>query len=318
MFSIPRVTKNLLIVNALMALATYIFSQRGTDLNAYLGLHFIMSPDFHFYQFFTYMFMHAHINVMPSHIIFNMFAVWMFGSILERVWGEKKFLFYYILCGLGAGITQEIVQWIELSFFPDVLISLSYTVNNVEQHVSVPMAQYILMSGGTVGASGCVFGILIGFGALFPNERLFIIPFPFPIKAKWLVIGYIAIEVFSALTGPGDGIAHTAHLGGALFGFLIIRYWNKHPDTSFDRSRGQQFFENLKRSFDQRQQGSRQHHNPHMHAEQGGSKEADMEYNARKRRNQEEIDAILDKIRKSGYDSLSKEEKQKLFDASKQ
>jgi spore germination cell wall hydrolase CwlJ-like protein len=98
----------------------------------------------------------------------------------------------------------------------------------------------------------------------------------------------------------------------------MIRYWNKHPD-SFDRSRGQQFFENLKRSFDQRQQGGQQHrHNPHMHAEQGGSKEADMEYNARKRQNQEEIDAILDKIRKSGYDSLSKEEKQKLFEASKQ
>ena len=101
-----------------------------------------------------------------------------------------------------------------------------------------------------------------------------------------------------------------------LFGFLMIRYWNKHPESSFDRSRGQQFFENLKRSFDQRQQT--QHRNPNMHVERGASKEADMEYNARKKANQEEIDAILDKIRKSGYDSLSKEEKQKLFDASKQ
>jgi hypothetical protein len=149
----------------------------------------------------------------------------------------------------------------------------------------------------------------------FPNERMFIIPFPFPIKAKWFVLGYVAIEFFSAINSSGDGVAHTAHLGGMLFGFLMIRYWNKHPNSSFDRSRGQQFFENLKRNFDQRQQPQR--HNPNMHAERNDTKQADMDYNARKRQNQEEIDAILDKIRKSGYDSLTKEEKQKLFEASK-
>jgi hypothetical protein len=169
----------------------------------------------------------------------------------------------------------------------------------------------------TIGASGAVYAVILAFGMSFPNERLFIIPFPFPIKAKWFVLGYVAIEFFSAIGSSGDGVAHTAHLGGMLFGFLLIRYWNKHPD-SFDRSRGREFFEGLKRSFDQRQQGSQHSQNPRMHAEQGGSKEADMEYNARKRQNQEEIDAILDKIRKSGYDSLSKEEKQKLFDASRQ
>ena len=150
----------------------------------------------------------------------------------------------------------------------------------------------------------------------FPNERLFIIPFPFPIKAKWFVLGYVAIEFYSSITAAGDGVAHTAHLGGMLFGFLMIRYWNRHPESNFDRSRGREFFEGLKRSFDQRQQ--QKNTNPHMHAERGGSKEDDMEYNARKRQNQEEIDAILDKIRKSGYDSLTKEEKQKLFEASKQ
>jgi len=170
----------------------------------------------------------------------------------------------------------------------------------------------------TIGASGAVYAVILAFGMTFPNERLFIIPFPFPIKAKWFVLGYVAIEFFSALGSSGDGVAHTAHLGGMLFGFLMIRYWNRHPNSSFDRSRGQQFFENLKRNFDQRQRGQQAHgrHNPNMHAERGGSKESDMEYNARKKANQEEIDAILDKIRKSGYDSLTKEEKQKLFDAS--
>jgi hypothetical protein len=152
----------------------------------------------------------------------------------------------------------------------------------------------------------------------FPNERLFIIPFPFPIKAKWFVLGYVAIEFFSALGSSGDGVAHTAHLGGMLFGYLMIRYWNRHPDSGYDRGRGQQFFENLKRNFEQRQQQSKHHDHPNMHAERGGSKADDMEFNARKKHNQEEIDAILDKIRKSGYDSLTKEEKQKLFDASNQ
>jgi hypothetical protein len=166
----------------------------------------------------------------------------------------------------------------------------------------------------TIGASGAVYGILLAFGMIFPNERLFIIPFPFPIKAKWLIVGYIAIELFSAMSGPGDGVAHMAHLGGMLFGFLLIRYWRKHPGGSqqFGRSYGQEFFDNLKRKYDERQRNQR------MHAEQTRweerRQETDEEYNQRQRQNQEEIDAILDKIRKSGYDSLTKEEKQKLFE----
>jgi hypothetical protein len=150
----------------------------------------------------------------------------------------------------------------------------------------------------------------------FPNERLFIIPFPFPIKAKWLIVGYIAIELFSAMSGPGDGVAHMAHLGGMLFGFLLIRYWQKHPDSSssFGRSRGQEFFDNMKRRYEARQ------NQQHMKAEHttDARRESDEEYNVRQRKNQEEIDAILDKIRKSGYDSLTKEEKKKLFDQSRQ
>jgi membrane associated rhomboid family serine protease len=279
---------------------------RGIDLTQLLGLHFFLASDFQIYQFFTYMFLHGGF----THIFFNMFALWMFGSVIERVWGPKKFVFYYIVCGIGAGITQELVQY------------ATYTIEGISayQYVSAGGVQmttdaYINLWT-TIGASGAVYGILLAFGMIFPNERLFIIPFPFPIKAKWLIVGYIAIELFSAMTGPGDGVAHMAHLGGMLFGFLLIRYWQKHPDSSqgFGRSRGQEFFENMKRRYDQRQQ-----QNNRMKAEQTDPRrESDEEYNARKRKNQEEVDAILDKIRKSGYDSLTKEEKKKLFDQSRE
>ena len=297
-------TKNLLIVNFLAFAATWVLELRGIDLAQLLGLHFFLASDFHFYQFFTYMFLHGGF----THIFFNMFALWMFGSVIERVWGPKKFIFYYIVCGIGAGITQELVQY--GTYMVEGIAAYQY-VN--AGGVQMTTDAYINLWT-TIGASGAVYGILLAFGMIFPNERLFIIPFPFPIKAKWLVMGYIAIELFSAMSGPGDGVAHMAHLGGMLFGFLLIRYWQKHPDSSqgFGRSRGQEFFENLKRRYDQRQQ-----QNSHMKAEHTDPRhETDEEYNARKRKDQ--VDAILDKIRKSGYDSLTKEEKKKLFDQSHQ
>ena len=303
MNNMPAMTKNLLIVNFLAFIATWVFELRGVDLTSLLGLHFFLASDFHVYQFVTYMFLHGGL----THIFFNMFALWMFGSVIERVWGPKKFLFYYICCGIGAGFVQEIAQY--ANYMIEGLSAYQYVnVNGMQMTTD----SYINLWT-TIGASGAVYAILLAFGMIFPNERLFIIPFPFPIKAKWLVVGYIAIELFSALSGPGDGVAHTAHLGGMLFGFLLIRYWQKHPDSSssFGRSRGQEFFENMKRRYDQR------HKDSHLKAEQTGRRpESDQEYNARKRKNQEEVDAILDKIRKSGYDSLTKEEKQKLFDQS--
>jgi membrane associated rhomboid family serine protease len=309
MFRIPTITKNLLIINGIAFLATLVLQMQGIDLADIGGLHFFMADDFNFYQLVTYLFLHA--NFM--HILSNMFGLWMFGCVIENVWGPKKFLFYYITCGIGAGLLQELAQfgsfyWTVVSQVPEAGFS---TVLEYGAHYSSTLNSWT-----TIGASGAVYAVILAFGMTFPNERLFIIPFPFPIKAKWFVLGYVAIEFFSALGSSGDGVAHTAHLGGMLFGFLMIRYWNRHPNSSFDRSRGQQFFENLKRNFDQRQHTT-QRRNPNMRAEQGGSKEADMEYNARKRQNQAEIDAILDKIRKSGYDSLTKEEKQKLFEASK-
>ena len=304
MNNMPTVTKNLLIINFLAFVATWVLELRGIDLTSLLGLHFFLASDFHLYQFVTYMFLHGGL----THIFFNMFALWMFGSVIERVWGPRKFLFYYICCGIGAGFAQELVQY--ANYIMSDLAAYQYVNTGT---VQMTTDAYINLWT-TIGASGAVYAILLAFGMIFPNERLFIIPFPFPIKAKWLVMGYIAIELFSAMSGPGDGVAHMAHLGGMLFGFLLIRYWQNHPDSSqrFGRNRGEEFFANMKRRYDQRQQNR-------MRAEQPDPRrETDEEYNARKRKNQEEVDAILDKIRKSGYDSLTKEEKKKLFDQSRE
>ena len=205
-------TKNLLVINILAFLASWVLQRSGVDLNALLGLHFFKASDFHFYQFFTYMFLHGGF----THILFNMFALWMFGSVIERVWGPKKFLFYYIVCGVGAGIVQEMAQY--GSYLYQGLADYQYVSMGGAR---ISMDSYINLWT-TIGASGAVYGILLAFGMIFPNERMFIIPFPFPIKAKWLIVGYIAIELFSAMSGPGDGVAHMAHLGGMLFGYLLI------------------------------------------------------------------------------------------------
>ena len=305
MNNIPTMTKNLLLVNVLAFIATFVLERSGIDLTRLFGLHFFLASEFHIYQFITYMFLHGGF----THILFNMFALWMFGSVIERVWGPKKFLFYYIVCGVGAGFIQELVQYANYSM--EGLAAYQYVSAG---GVQMTIDAYINMWT-TIGASGAVYGILLAFGMIFPNERLFIIPFPFPIKAKWLIMGYIAIELFSAMSGPGDGIAHMAHLGGMLFGFLLIRYWQKHPDSSqrYGRSRGQAFFDQMLNRYAEHQKQK-----THMRAEQTNSRrETDEEYNARQRKNQEEVDAILDKIRKSGYDSLTKEEKKKLFDQSR-
>lgn len=303
--NIPIVTKNLLIVNFLAFVAQLILNPSNPEqsvLADWGGLHFFMASDFHIHQFVTYMFLHGG----WTHIFFNMFALWMFGVVVENVWGAKRFLFYYILCGIGAGLMQELAQYV------------NYTIENLAayQYVNIGGQQmttdaYINLWT-TIGASGAVYGILLAFGMIFPNERIFIFPLPVPIKAKWFVCGYVAIELFMAMSSSGDGVAHMAHLGGMLFGFLMIRYWNKHPNSSMNRSGGQEFFDKLKRNFEKHQSNE----NTRMHVESSNPKEADREYNVRKKLNQEEIDAILDKIRKSGYDSLTKEEKQRLFDAS--
>lgn len=302
------VTKNLLIINVLAFVATLVMTGVGIDLQSLGGLHFFLAKDFHLYQLVTYMFLHAGF----THILFNMFALWMFGSVIERVWGPKKFLFYYISCGIGAGLMQELAQFV--SFYLTVK-GQEPSIGLMEVLEAGQMLSMQLNSWTTIGASGAVYAILLAFGMIFPNERIFIFPLPIPIKAKWFVMFYVAIELFSALGSPGDGVAHMAHLGGMLFGFFMIRYWNRHPTSGYGRGSGLDFFDSLKRNLDRRND-TRGRSGSKMNVERGGSKESDWEYNARKKANQDEVDRILDKIRKSGYDSLTKEEKQRLFDNS--
>lgn len=211
----PTVTKNLLIINVLCFLGAMVAQRYGVDLNDMLGLHFFLASDFNPAQLITYMFMHANFQ----HIFFNMFAVWMFGRTLEMVWGPKRFLFYYILCGIGAGLIQEGVYYFE---YADI-----YKYSGVDIGIGTPISvsEFLNMQT-TVGASGAVYAILLAFGMLFPNSEMFIFPLPMPIKAKYFVIGYAVLELVLGITG-GDGIAHFAHLGGMLFGFILIIYWRK-------------------------------------------------------------------------------------------
>ena len=314
MRNIPIVTKNLLIVNVVAFLVAYVM---GTDasgnllLNDPLGLHFFLASDFHVYQLITYMFMHGSFE----HIIFNMFALWMFGCVVERVWGAKKFLFYYIACGIGAGLFQELAQFVQFYLMASEQLP-SFGVGEIWTVARNSSA--VLNAWTTVGASGAIYGILLAFGMIFPEERIFIFPLPVPIKAKYFVIGYAAIELFSAMMTSGDGVAHVAHLGGMVFGFFMIRYWRKQIDGSygsgakdaFDKMRDMLGGKRNRQNFTYTRNNSQQ-------SNSSQSYQQDWDYNARKRAAQEEIDRILDKIRKSGYDSLTREEKQKLFDQSK-
>lgn len=213
---IPPVTKNLLIITTLCFFASIVAQRYGINLNSILGLHFFKASDFNLYQLITYMFMHANFQ----HIFFNMFAVWMFGRTLEQLWGGKRFLFFYIVCGIGAGLVQEGVQFIEyittLSQYDGVNTGLSV----------IPMSEYLNLMN-TVGASGAVYGILLAFGMTYPDSQMFVFPIPFPIKAKWFVLGYAVIELVLGVSSSSDGIAHFAHLGGMIFALIMILYWKK-------------------------------------------------------------------------------------------
>ena len=317
MRNIPVVTKNLLIINILVFIATYVVRGMNIDLNDIFGLHFFLASDFRIWQFFTYMFMHGGF----THILMNMFMLWMFGMVVENVWGPRKFLFYYIVCGVGAGLCQELAQ------YGTYLVEGLANFDSVRVGTTVlPMDVYLNMMN-TVGASGAIYGVLLAFGMLFPEERMFIIPIPVPIKAKWIIMGSIVVELFSAIGTSNDGVAHLAHLGGMLFGFILIRYWKKHPYSGygdFGMNRGHQFFDRMKNSWEQR--GGRDTRNAtngnsgawtNTSQSSDANNKSDWDYNAHKKQQQEEVDCILDKIRKSGYDSLTKDEKQKLFDSSK-
>ena len=260
---LPPVVKNLLIINGLFFLATITMEQQGVDLTRYLGLHYFESEYFAPYQYITYMFMHGGF----SHILFNMFALWMFGSSIENFWGAKKFLIYYFVTGIGAAFLQTGVNWFSISNIhvaveaykamptPETFMVLandyfsSFPINPqfIQQWSSDPNSQIaitetynyindalqVLVNVPTVGASGAVFGLLLAFGMLFPNSIIYVY-FALPIKAKYFVMIYGAIALYSGFANnPGDNVAHFAHLGGMLFGFFMIKYWKKNQFNQY-------------------------------------------------------------------------------------
>lgn len=244
MNNLPTVTKNLLIINVLMFLATIVVQGRGIDLGDYLGLHFVLSGRFNAAQLITYMFMHGGF----THLFFNMFAVWMFGRILEQVWGPKRFLFYYLMCGIGAALIQEGVnaaayvmatEGLSPEAIDVVVREGSGVLQSQMNYVDPQMARLnITLNSQTVGASGAVYAILLGFGMIYPNQQMFIFPLPFPIKAKYLVMGYALIELLSGFANnPADNVANFAHLGGMIFGFILIIYWRRK-----DRGNGYYYY----------------------------------------------------------------------------
>ncbi len=300
--NIPTVTKNLLVINMLAFLATQVLpAVSGTDLTSLLGLHFFMASDFRLYQLLTYMFMHG----SWTHIILNMLMLWMFGAVVENTWGAKRYLFYYIFCGIGAGLCQELAQYVQ--YCVDGLAD--YQMVNIGSTV-IPTDQYLNMLN-TVGASGAIYALLLAFGMMFPNERMFIMPIPVPIKAKWVVLGSILLEFVTGISpNISDGVAHMAHLGGMVFGVLLIVYWRRQARQGYGTgSHGQ--------TFGRFAGGWRHRQDSHTTARHTATGNPDWDYNADKQATQEEIDRILDKIRKSGYDSLTRSEKQRLFDQSK-
>lgn len=297
MFKTPPITKNLIIINLIVFLAKYAFETRGIDLDQILGLHFFLASDFRLYQLVSYMFMHANIE----HIFFNMFSLWMFGRIIEQSWGAKRYLTFFMVCGIGAGITQEIWQFGQ--YYIEGLGNYS-EVNTGTSIVS--MNQYLNMWT-TIGASGACYAVMLAFGMTYPNETLVLFPVPIPLKAKYFVMVCIGIELFSSFSTNGN-VAHFAHLGGMVFGWLFIRHYRRRDRGGFGgweeyRPKRDGFFKRMRSKMNGRKETLY------------GERRQDYDYNGRREEKQREIDRILDKIRTSGYASLSEEEKRKLFDA---
>jgi membrane associated rhomboid family serine protease len=271
--ALPVIVKNLIIINVIMVLLQFVLIKQGINLQDYLGLHYWSSPLFRWWQPLTHMFMHGDPNDFNAtfwHIALNMFALWMFGRILEGVWGPKRFLTFYIICGLGAALCHMGVLTYEYSGFHNDLLKYVQNPTFVEyaqfikHHGSlkdVPGFNQILtfwsanpdcsdcgstsikllneyyshmINEATIGASGAVFGVLFAFGYLFPNTELMLLFPPIPIKAKWFVGLYAIFELVEGIqNSAGDNIAHFAHLGGMLFAFILLRIWNNKLRNRF-------------------------------------------------------------------------------------
>lgn len=306
MHNIPPITRNLIIINIIVYLIQSVMHLQGIELTDWLGLHFIMADQFHFYQLISYMFLHGSI----THLFFNMFSLWMFGGLIERTMGMKRFLAYYFICGIGAGLCQEV--WQAADYYINHM--QDYTMVNLGQEV-IPMGLY-LNSWTTIGASGACYGVLLAFGMLYPNERIMLLLPPIPMKAKYFVAGYAAIELISAYTS-NDNVAHFAHLGGMLFGWFMIWLWslrNKKQSTS----QWEQWSYPQQNKKHNSLKNKVKHIFSHNTTTEGNAhhtatRENDYDYNIRSKQEEQRMDEILDKIKRSGYDSLTSDEKRELF-----
>ena len=344
---LPKGVKNLLIINTLLFFATFVFARANIcDLNQWLGLHYFKAPDFHVWQFITYMFMHANFG----HLFFNMFALWMFGAMVENTWGTRKFLIYYLITGIGAALTHYLITAITieptLAAFNHFLEAPSldtyrYLVEN--NHITqlqsalqnnyrilqqspeslndlvaatISLQNHYLNSFNIIGASGAVFGILLAFGMMFPNSLIYIY-FLIPIKAKWFVVFYGLLELLFGVAGTSDGVAHFAHLGGMIFGILLILLWRRQDNqpsqqTYYHFTDNRDTRSKWKWPFQSRDKASSGKSKYYV-SNESGRPLSDEDYNTRKQAEKRRVDEILDKISAHGYDALSPEEKEFLF-----
>lgn len=211
MSRVPVAVKNIIIINILVMIMTYL---NETLMVEKFALFYPTSPFFHWWQPVTHMFMHGGF----WHILFNMYTLYIFGSTLERVWGPKKFLIFYFVTGIGAAAIHTGVEWIQMQ---------SWITQAAEGSQSALVSIHQLKMTPTLGASGAIYGVLMGYALLYPDSMLVLFFPPIPIKAKWMVLIFAAIELVTGVTGTGGGIAHFAHLGGLIFGFILIRFWKK-------------------------------------------------------------------------------------------
>jgi membrane associated rhomboid family serine protease len=218
---LPTIIKNLIIINALVWLAQVTIGDGVFPVEETFALHYYKSVFYKPWQLLTYMFLHSPGNFF--HILFNMFALWMFGSTLENLWGPKRFLIFYLLCGLGAALVH--------------MLAMGYDMSKLEplfaQGAISPQTYYGTMNIPTLGASGAVMGIFAAFAYTFPNSQLFILPIPFPIKAKWALLGLVALDLFGGVSNQQSGVAHFAHIGGAVIGIILVMLWNKKNRNTF-------------------------------------------------------------------------------------
>jgi membrane associated rhomboid family serine protease len=228
---LPEVVKNLLIINGLFFLATISLDNFGLDLVKIFGLHQFQSPDFKPHQIITHLFMHGNF----THLFFNMFALWMFGKILENFWGAKRFLTFYIVTGIGAAFVHLLISQYQILSISNQIPEMLNLAIEGRYNPSVPISKKLtqLIITPTVGASGAVFGLLLAFGMLFPNTLLYLY-FAIPVKAKYFVIAYGLLELYAGISNnPADNVAHFAHLGGMIFGFFLIKYWRKNTNSFY-------------------------------------------------------------------------------------